>query len=122
MLRTAATAVRLWSSRAIATSSCSTLPARRSGRPKRPRPVTDPGPARPGGDLMLKLTSSECRPSTWRHWCRSVALVILIAAPAAAGTTSVQTTTTTYQYNADGAPTAVTTQVDDGPASTVYLT
>ncbi len=33
-----------------------------------------------------------------------------------------QTTTTTYSYNADGAPTAVTTQVDGQAATTVYLT
>jgi len=33
-----------------------------------------------------------------------------------------QTTTTTYQYNSDGAPTAVTTQVDGQPATTIYLT
>jgi len=33
-----------------------------------------------------------------------------------------QTTTTTYLYNADGAPTAVTTQVDGQAATTVYLT
>ena len=33
-----------------------------------------------------------------------------------------RTTTTTYQYNADGAPTAVTTQVDAQPATTTYLT
>jgi RHS repeat-associated protein len=33
-----------------------------------------------------------------------------------------QTTTTTYQYNADGALTAVTTQVDTQPATTTYLT
>jgi RHS repeat-associated protein len=33
-----------------------------------------------------------------------------------------QTITTTYQYNADGASTAVTTQVDAQPATTTYLT
>ncbi len=32
------------------------------------------------------------------------------------------TTVTRYQYNADGAMTAVTTQVDDGDATTTYLT
>jgi RHS repeat-associated protein len=40
--------------------------------------------------------------------------------PTAASTT--QTITTTYQYNADGAATAVTTQVDAQVASTSYLT
>lgn len=40
----------------------------------------------------------------------------------AATTTTTTTTTTTYEYNADGAPTAVTTQVDDQPATTLYLT
>ncbi|MGH7789692.1 MAG: RHS repeat-associated core domain-containing protein [Candidatus Binatia bacterium] len=34
---------------------------------------------------------------------------------------SLQTTTFTYSRNADGAPTAVTTQVDGQPAQTVYL-
>lgn len=33
-----------------------------------------------------------------------------------------QTTTTTFQYNADGAPTAITTQVDSQPAATTFLT
>ncbi|MDX2166833.1 MAG: RHS repeat-associated core domain-containing protein [Deltaproteobacteria bacterium] len=36
--------------------------------------------------------------------------------------TATQTTTTTIQYDADGAPTAVTIQVDAQPATTVYLT
>src|SRR5262245_14171622 len=35
---------------------------------------------------------------------------------------SVQVTTTTYARNADGALTAVTTQIDGQPATTVYLT
>jgi len=39
----------------------------------------------------------------------------------AAGATT-QTITTTYTYNADGAPTAVTTQVDTAPATSTYLT
>ena len=46
-------------------------------------------------------------------------LLLLVPAPPARAAT---TTTTTYRYNADGAPTAITTQVDDGKPSTVYLT
>lgn len=58
------------------------------------------------------------RPTSRSHgvW---LALVLCAARCAAAAT---QTTVTTYQYNADGALGAVTTQVDDRPASTTYLT
>jgi RHS repeat-associated protein len=48
--------------------------------------------------------------------------VLLFAATSAGAGTQMITTTTTYQYNADGAPTAVTTQVDGQPATTTYLT
>ncbi len=47
----------------------------------------------------------------------SIALAPFASPPAHAGTT-----VTSYQYNADGAMTAVTTQVDGGNASTEYLT
>ncbi len=47
----------------------------------------------------------------------SAILSALAAAPAGAATT-----VTTYQYNTDGAMTAVTTQVDGGAATTEYLT
>jgi len=43
--------------------------------------------------------------------------LVLAAAPAAA-----RTMVTTYTYNADGAPTAATTHVDGGAATTTYLT
>ncbi len=46
------------------------------------------------------------------------AIVLVFALPCIAET---QTTTTTYQYNADGALTAVTTQVDVQAPTTVYL-
>lgn len=58
-----------------------------------------------------------------RRIARAVALAMAAAwwcATAAAQTTS--TTTTTYAYNADGALTAVTTQIDAQPATTEYLT
>ena len=47
---------------------------------------------------------------------------ILLYSGAGRGLAVTQTTVTTYQYNADGAATAVTTQVDDQPAATVYFT
>lgn len=43
------------------------------------------------------------------------------AGPAIAATVAT-TTVTTYSYDADGAPTAITMQVDGGDSSTVYLT
>ena len=39
-----------------------------------------------------------------------------------AGAQIVRVTTTTYARDADGALTAVTTKVDDAPATTIYLT
>lgn len=51
-----------------------------------------------------------------------LALAALCAAAELRAQTTTQTTTTTIQYNADGAPTAVTTQVNDQSATTVYLT
>lgn len=51
-----------------------------------------------------------------------IALLALAALGAAEVRAATQTTTTTIQYNADGAPTALTTQVDDQPATTLYLT
>jgi RHS repeat-associated protein len=45
--------------------------------------------------------------------------ILLLASISHAAT---QTTTTTYQYNADGALAAVTTQVDANAANTIYLT
>lgn len=44
---------------------------------------------------------------------------VVISAPAAG---AIRTTTTTYKYNVDGAPTAVTTQVDAAASTTIYLT
>jgi len=54
----------------------------------------------------------------------SIALtaLLILGTTARAGGTDLETTTTTYQYDADGAPTAVTTQVDGGTSSTIYLT
>ena len=52
-----------------------------------------------------------------------LALVLLGIVPSSsAGDVIASTTVTTYTYNADGAPTAITTQVDGGESSTVYLT
>ncbi len=51
-------------------------------------------------------------------WASLASTALLLVEPIAAAST---TTVTTYTYNADGAPTSVTTQVDDGAASTVYL-
>src|SRR5262245_24680158 len=55
---------------------------------------------------------------------RLLPIAMTLAALCAAGSVraATQTTTTTIQYNADGAATAVTTQVNDQPATTVYLT
>jgi RHS repeat-associated protein len=57
---------------------------------------------------------------------RSISTALWVAASIAiagnAGAVGTQTITTTYAYNADGAPTAVTTQVDAQPATTTYLT
>jgi RHS repeat-associated protein len=52
----------------------------------------------------------------------AAAAAVLLAASGAVAGTQMTTITTTYQYNADGAPTAVTTQVDAQPATTTYLT
>ena len=52
-----------------------------------------------------------------------VLVFLCIASTRAVGDIVVATTTVaTYEYNADGAPTAVTTQVDGGQESTLYLT
>ena len=52
-------------------------------------------------------------------------LLSAVAAVAFASTASAAaaatTTTTTYRYNADGAPSAITTRIDGGDPSTVYL-
>src|SRR5262245_59683939 len=49
-------------------------------------------------------------------------VVAMVAWPAFQCVGLSTTTKKTYQYNSDGAPTAVTTQVDGGTPSTVYLT
>jgi RHS repeat-associated protein len=49
-------------------------------------------------------------------------LVMTLACTAVRCVALTQTTTTTYRYDADGAPTAVTTQVDGQAAMTIYLT
>ncbi len=59
-----------------------------------------------------------------RAWVRT-ALALVLATTAATETFAGQalvTTRTTWQYNDDGAPTAITTQVDDEEPSTVFLT
>jgi RHS repeat-associated protein len=53
---------------------------------------------------------------------RASLVILMIASSALRCVAATQTTTTTYQYNADGALTAVTTQIDAQTASTVYLT
>src|SRR5262245_45160755 len=54
---------------------------------------------------------------------RNAALFLpLFLAHATPGLAITQVTTTTYHYNADHALTAVTTQVDSQPSTTVYLT
>jgi len=54
-----------------------------------------------------------------RLTCLAVAVQCQVAY---AGAVSTVTTTYQYSYNADGAPTAVTTQIDSQPATTAYLT
>lgn len=66
--------------------------------------------AKAGGESHLMHPTSVFSPIV-------VALLIPLHAYAA-----LRTTTETFQYNADGAPTAVTTQVDSGPPTTIYLT
>ncbi len=51
-----------------------------------------------------------------------VATGLFVLASFASSLARSATTVTTYQYNADGAMTAVTTQVDGGDATTTYLT
>ena len=51
----------------------------------------------------------------------ALGIVLVLAGVMRCGAT-LQTTTTTYQYNADGAVTAVTTQVDGQQPSTIYFT
>ena len=59
----------------------------------------------------------------WISAAVACAVVATATAPTAlAGETTATTTVTTYQYNADGAPTAITTQVGDAAPTTVYLT
>lgn len=53
---------------------------------------------------------------------RLLLTAVLALIPPVRAMAAVQTTTTTYTYNADGAPTAVTTQVDAQAPTTVYLT
>ena len=53
---------------------------------------------------------------------RAIAVALLMGWSAARCVAATQTTTTTYQYNADGALTAVTTRVDGHAPSTAYLT
>ncbi len=69
----------------------------------------------------MKLSCAGAGPRT-RHgaaaaFAATIALASFASPPAQAGTT-----VTRYQYNADGAMTAVTTRVDGGEASTSYLT
>src|SRR5215470_2795566 len=52
----------------------------------------------------------------------NVVLVLAVVCNAKHALATTQTTVTTYAYNADGAPSAVTTQVDGQIATTVYLT
>jgi hypothetical protein len=52
----------------------------------------------------------------------AAALALLAIAGGAAAGPAQTTITTTYQYNADGALTAVTSQVDTQPPTTTYLT
>jgi RHS repeat-associated protein len=59
----------------------------------------------------------------WKHASPILLTVLGLYAYAANGQqTLTQVTTTTYQRNADGALTAVTTRVDNQPATTTYLT
>ncbi len=51
-----------------------------------------------------------------------IAAGVVVSAPLTSSVAHAATTVTTYQYNADGALTAVTTQVDGGDATTTYLT
>ncbi len=51
-----------------------------------------------------------------------IAAGVVVSAPLTSAVAHAATTVTTYQYNADGALTAVTTQVDGGAATTAYLT
>ena len=65
------------------------------------------------------------RPCT--HWYQALVgcqwiILALLCWPDSRCVGAMQTTATTYQYNADGALTAVTTQVGAQSPSTVYLT
>jgi len=90
--------------------------------------------ARVGTCACRKTVPSLTFPSAGRgagtgSWCdidcgrarAAITLTILCVAPPH-GFGLTQVTTTTFQYTADGAPTAVATQVEGQPATTVYLT
>lgn len=72
---------------------------------------------------MTPARGTHRRPALCRRASAALLAAVLVgsAGRAAAGV-STPTTTTTYQYNADGAPTAVTTQDGTGPAIKTYLT
>src|SRR5579862_478987 len=55
-------------------------------------------------------------------WLHGAGLALVLLGGVSCAGAAVQTTVTTYRYNADGAATAVTTQVEGQPATTVYLT
>jgi RHS repeat-associated protein len=69
------------------------------------------------------MTGAIRRPTLQLARIACIALAVLLAGHGR-GVAATQTTTitTTYQYNADGAPTAVTTQVDGQAPTTIYLT
>ncbi len=68
------------------------------------------------------LSRGKTRGATGLRRVVVIASASTILAPLAATLATAATTVTTYQYNADGAMTAVTTQVDGGDASIAYLT
>ncbi len=70
---------------------------------------------------MISIRTIAGTASAMRH-IRTISLTLaLVVALGDSSRAATQVTTTTYQYNSDRALTAVTTQVDGGAASTVYL-
>jgi RHS repeat-associated protein len=68
------------------------------------------------------LTASRTRPRERSIAAALCAVAAVLAMHCGVARATLQTITTTYTYDADGAPTAVTTQVDAAPAATTYLT
>ncbi len=70
----------------------------------------------------MRLSCADAGLRTRHEAVAALAAASIVLAPFASPAAHAGTTVTSYQYNSDGAMTAVTTQVDGGDATTTYLT